>query len=128
MTGTRPGRIRVRRIYTAAASDDGKRVLVDRVWPRGMSKERAALDLWLKDIGPSDALRHWFGHEPARYPEFRDRYFHELDSNPAVVQQLCDLADRGDVTLLYSAHDEAHNQAVVLAEYLAARGYKVTDG
>lgn len=128
MTGAAKGYIRIKRVYVEATASDGQRVLVDRIWPRGISKEHAALDLWLKDIAPSDDLRHWFGHEPARYEEFRARYTSELNANPAAVQQLCALADTGDVTLVYSAHDEAHNQAVVLAGYLAARGYRVGAG
>ncbi|PBB70395.1 hypothetical protein CK228_01665 [Mesorhizobium sp. WSM4312] len=112
----------VKRIYEPAAADDGQRVLVDRIWPRGVSKEHAALALWLKEIAPSDELRKWFGHEPARWAEFQKRYRVELDRNEEAVTQLRDLLREGKVTLLYGAHDEAHNNAVALAEYLRGRG------
>jgi uncharacterized protein YeaO (DUF488 family) len=88
------------------------------VWPRGISKERAAVDLWLKEIAPSPALRKWFGHDPQRWSEFRSRYRAELDRNTAAVGRLLDLAMQGEVTLLYAAHDAAHNHAVVLIEYM----------
>ncbi|PDQ22925.1 hypothetical protein CN311_00960 [Mesorhizobium sanjuanii] len=110
--------IAVKRIYEPPSSSDGQRVLVDRIWPRGLSKEHAALTLWLKDIAPSDELRKWFGHEPARWAEFRRRYCVELDGNGEAVAQLHDLLREGKVTLLYGAHDEAHNNAVALAGYL----------
>ncbi|MGX5846381.1 DUF488 domain-containing protein [Mesorhizobium sp. PL10] len=110
--------IAVKRIYEPPAEADGRRVLVDRIWPRGVRKEDAALTLWLKHIAPSDALRKWFGHEPARWAEFRKRYAIELDGNEEVVAQLRGLLGNGRVTLLYGAHDEAHNNAVALAEYL----------
>ncbi|TPK69341.1 DUF488 domain-containing protein [Mesorhizobium sp. B2-4-19] len=112
----------VKRIYEPPAADDGQRVLVDRIWPRGVSKEHAALALWLKEIAPSDALRKWFGHEPERWAEFQKRYRVELDRNDEAVTQLRDLLRAGKVTLLYGAHDEAHNNAVALAEYLSGRG------
>ena len=102
-------------MYEAPAADDGKRVLVDRVWPRGVSKEEAKLDLWLKEIAPSTELRKWFGHVPDRYPEFKKRYLQELSGNPA-LQQLKEMS--GTVTLLYGAKDEEHNQAVVLSGLL----------
>ena len=114
------GRLRIKRIYESPDKADGARVLVDRVWPRGMTKQRAAVDLWLKDIAPSPALRKWFGHDPQRWPEFRSRYRAELDRNPAAVGGLLDLATKGKVTLLYAAHDVAHNHAVVLIEYMKA--------
>jgi len=112
--------IAVKRVYAAPENADGQRVLVDRVWPRGISKEHAALALWLKDVAPSDALRKWFGHEPARWAEFQERYRAELDGNEEAVTQLRGLLHRGKVTLLYGAHDEAHNNAVALAAYLRA--------
>jgi uncharacterized protein YeaO (DUF488 family) len=117
MTGT----IDIRRIYEPPAKDDGQRVLVDRIWPRGMSRQEAGLDLWLKDIAPSTELRKWFGHDPSRFAEFRERYRQELDENPEPVAALVALAREGDVVLLYSARDERFNQAVVLAEYLVER-------
>jgi uncharacterized protein YeaO (DUF488 family) len=110
--------IAIKRVYEPAAKGDGTRVLVDRVWPRGVTKEKAALDLWLKEIAPSTGLRKWFGHDPARWAEFRKRYGDELDSNGQVVEQLLGLIAKGPVTLLYSAHDAERNQAVALLDYL----------
>lgn len=110
--------IEVKRIYQAPEMADGQRVLVDRIWPRGVAKKDAALTLWLKDIAPSDALRKWFGHEPARWAEFQQRYHVELDRNGEAVGQLRGLVAEGKVTLLYGARDEAHNNAVALAGYL----------
>lgn len=110
---------RIKRIYDEPAEGDGYRVLVDRLWPRGVSKEKAKLDTWLKEIGPSDELRKWFGHDPERFSEFTDRYKDELAHNPA-LEELEKLAQGHPVvTLLYSAHDAEHNQAVVLQKYLA---------
>ncbi len=120
--------LHIKRVYEAPARNDGKRVLVDRIWPRGLSKEAAALDLWLKEIAPSTDLRKWFGHEPSRFDEFRKRYRKELDANPDVVEELCALADKSNVTLLYAAHDEQANQAVVLGEYLEDKGYRFDRG
>lgn len=110
--------IRIKRVYEPPGNADGQRVLVDRIWPRGVCREGAALDLWLKDIAPSTALRKWFGHDPSRFAAFRDRYRQELKENPQPVAELAALARKGDVVLLYSAHDEKNNQAEVLAEYL----------
>jgi uncharacterized protein YeaO (DUF488 family) len=110
----------LKRVYDPPAAADGKRVLVDRVWPRGVTKDAAKLDLWLKDVAPSTALRKWFGHDPARWPAFRERYRAELADNPAldVLKTLVRTEKR--VTLLYAARDTQHNQAVVLHELLAA--------
>src|SRR4051794_20919599 len=102
-------RLSIKRIYEPAAAGDGQRVLVDRLWPRGMSKDAAALDLWLKEIAPSRELLKWFGHDPARWQEFRLRYRAELDGNEAAVAQLLRLLENGDVTLLYGARDAEHN-------------------
>ena len=113
--------IRIKRVYEPLAKGDGRRVLVDRVWPRGVSRADAGLDLWLKDVAPSTKLRKWFGHDPSRFTAFRDRYRQELDENPQPVAELAALAGQGDIVLLYSARDELHNQAVVLAEYLRER-------
>ena len=110
--------IAVKRVYEPAAPGDGQRVLVDRVWPRGVTKEKADLALWLKEIAPSTELRKWFGHDPARWKEFRQRYRKELDGSAAAVAELRGLAAKGKVTLLFGAHDEEHNNAVALAEYL----------
>ena len=113
--------IRTRRVYEEPAPGDGVRVLVDRVWPHGVSRERAAVALWLKDIAPSTTLRKWFGHDPARWDGFRQRYFGELDAMPEVVAQLRAAAAGDTLTLVYSARDTAHNQAVALSEYLRRR-------
>lgn len=113
-------RLSIKRIYEDPADTDGFRILVDRIWPRGVSKERAAIDLWLKDVAPSSALRTWFGHDPDRWTEFRQRYARELDGNQA-VQRIREWLAEGPVTLLYSARDRDHNQAVALAAYLTER-------
>ena len=111
--------LKIKRIYELPEKDDGFRVLVDRLWPRGVSKERAHLDLWLKEIAPTDALRKWFHHDPARWTEFVAKYRKELAGRKDLVQQIKKLeADHGEVTLLYSAHDAARNQAVVLRQFL----------
>ncbi|TIU51405.1 MAG: DUF488 domain-containing protein [Mesorhizobium sp.] len=110
--------IAVRRVYEAPEKADGQRVLVDRIWPRGVAKKDAALTLWLKEIAPSDELRKWFGHEPERWAEFQKRYDGELDRNEEALASLRALLRDGKVTLLYGAHDEAHNNAVALAKYL----------
>src|ERR1051325_767949 len=108
----------LKRAYEPAAPEDGERYLVDRLWPRGVKKDSLILAGWLKDVAPSDALRRWFGHDPARWAEFRRRYRSELKSQQMALQPLRDALKRGPVTLVYSAHDEAHNQAVVLREFL----------
>jgi|SRR5205809_6837312 len=113
--------IAVKRVYEAPEKTDGQRVLVDRVWPRGIAKKDAALALWLKDVAPSSELRKWFGHDPERWAEFQKRYRAELDRNEGAVAQLRDLLREGKVTLLYGAHDAAHNNAVALAGYLRSR-------
>lgn len=113
--------VRIKRIYDAPADDDGYRVLVDRVWPRGVSKQAARLDRWLKEVAPSTELRRWFGHDPSRWDEFRKRYRGELEETPALVQELVDKARSTSVTLLFSARDRQHNQAVVLREWLEER-------
>jgi uncharacterized protein YeaO (DUF488 family) len=109
---------RIKRIYEEPSADDGYRVLVDRLWPRGVSKDKASLDEWLKEVGPSDGLRKWFNHDPAKYAEFKSRYEKELAANPAFAQLQEIGRKHPHVTLLYSAHDAAHNQAQVLLEYL----------
>lgn len=110
--------IRIKRIYAPVAQDDGYRVLVDRLWPRGMTKEQARIDEWLKEAGPSTALRKWFGHAPDKYPAFKQRYKAELKAHPELLEHIRERAALGRVTLLYSARDEAHNQALVLREVL----------
>jgi len=118
MTRIAATRVKLKRAYEAPAASDGKRVLIDRLWPRGVRKEDAALDLWLKELGPSTELRKWFGHDPARWDEFQQRYRDELRHKPELMGQLRALASQGVVTLVYSAHDEEHNDAVVLRQLL----------
>jgi uncharacterized protein YeaO (DUF488 family) len=108
----------VKRVYDPPSPRDGCRVLVDRLWPRGLKKEDAALDLWAKDVGPSRELRQWFGHEPTRWEGFRHRYAGELDAAPETWQALAEKARRRRVTLLFGARDEEHNNAVALKAYL----------
>jgi len=115
------GDIRLKRAYDPPAADDGVRVLVDRLWPRGLRKAEVLADLWLKDAAPSAALRAWFGHDPARWDTFCERYRAELAGRPDVIAQLLALVRQGRLTLLYGARDEAHNQAVVLRDVLAQR-------
>ncbi|HET8552509.1 MAG TPA: DUF488 domain-containing protein [Gammaproteobacteria bacterium] len=110
--------IRIKRIYDAPSRGDGRRVLVDRVWPRGIKKDEAKLDDWLKDVAPSTPLRKWFGHDPDKWPEFQTRYRKELDTRSEAVGQLAGYARKGTLTLLYGARDVQHNQAVVLRDYL----------
>jgi len=109
----------LKRAYEHPGARDGFRILVDRIWPRGVSKEAAAIDLWLKEIAPSTALRKWFGHDPAKWSQFRDRYFRELDANRDAVAELRKRARQRKVTLVYGAKDETHNQAVALKDYLS---------
>lgn len=111
-------RFRTKRIYERRDPSDGTRILVDRLWPRGVTKERAMVHVWMKEIAPSPALRTWFGHAPARWLEFRKQYVAELMANEAGVCQLASLAAVGQVTLLYATRDDAHNHALVLADYM----------
>ena len=113
--------IHIKRIYESAEQRDGYRVLVDRLWPRGLSKEKARIDLWLRAVAPSSALRVWFGHDPARWPEFRARYHAELRRNSEALAPLVERAKRGVLTLLYSARDERFNQAAALKAHLDKR-------
>jgi uncharacterized protein YeaO (DUF488 family) len=110
--------IQLKRAYEQGSETDGYRVLVDRLWPRGVSKQDAKIDLWLKEIAPSTDLRKWFDHDPAKWEEFRKRYAQELDTRPEIVKQLVDLVEKQRVTLIYSAKNEEFNQAVALKEYL----------
>lgn len=110
--------IKLKRAYAISEPDDGFRVLVDRLWPRGLSKDAAGIDLWVKEIAPSTALRKWFGHDSLKWNQFRDRYFQELDHNPQAVGQLRALLRQGLVTLVYAARDQRYNDAVALKEYL----------
>lgn len=110
--------IRIKRIYDDPSPGDGFRVLVDRIWPRGITKEQAALDVWMRDLAPSTELRKWFGHDPQRWPAFRERYRKELARHAAELRALRERALRERVTLLFGAKDPEHNQAVVLAELI----------
>lgn len=110
--------IQLKRAYDPVSPDDGKRVLVDRLWPRGVSKVRAHLTEWMKDIGPSTELRKWFGHDPAKWKEFQNRYKRELKSKTDLLRQLKDLSEEGTVTLIYGTRDREHNEAQVLKEVL----------
>lgn len=110
--------VRTKRIYDDAERDDGHRVLIDHIWPRGVSKERARLDEWARELAPSGELRKWFDHVPERFPEFRDRYRRELGEHAERVEDLRRLAGEGPLTVLYAARDVEHNNAVVLAELL----------
>lgn len=111
-------KIMIKRVYEEPEKTDGFRILVDRVWPRGMTKEKAHVDLWLKDAGPSTALRKWFAHDPKKWDEFKKRYLKELKDKKEIIGQIKENAKNGTVTLVYSAKDEEHNQAVVLKEFL----------
>ena len=110
--------IRIKRVYDLHESDDGARFLVDRLWPRGMKKDALVMEAWLKDVAPSAALRQWFGHDPAKWPEFQRRYSAELKTRPDVLQPLLTAARQGNVTLLYSARDVEHNSALILKAVL----------
>jgi uncharacterized protein YeaO (DUF488 family) len=110
--------IRLKRAYEQPSPDDGFRVLVDRLWPRGLPKERAAIDHWSKEVAPSNELRRWFGHDPAKWEEFRRRYRAELAARAELVDELRAMARQGRLTLVYAARDEYHNDAVVLREVL----------
>lgn len=110
--------IRLKRAYDRASDDDGARFLVERLWPRGITKNGLKLDGWLKDVAPSTELRKWFGHDPKKWPEFRRRYFTELNAHPQLLEPLHHAARKGPVTLVFSSHDTEHNAAVALREYL----------
>lgn len=112
--------VRIKRVYETPSPEDGKRILIDRLWPRGLTKDKAKINLWLKDVAPSTELREWFGHDPVKWPEFQRRYWQELDANKAGVSQLRHELQAGPATLVYSAKDEVHNDAVVLKAYLEA--------
>lgn len=122
MSATIPAsHVKLKRAYDAPLVDDGKRILVDRLWPRGVSKAEAAIEQWMKEIAPSTELRKWFGHEPAKWDEFCRRYGEELRRNEELRGQPRSLARKGTVTLVYSAHDEVHNDAIVLRDVLLER-------
>ncbi len=113
--------IQLKRVYEKPARTDGLRVLVERLWPRGISKERAAVDLWLKEVAPSAELRQWFAHDPAKWPDFQRRYRAELRDNKEAVRPLRQKARQGTVTLVYAARDEEHNGALALKRFLEGK-------
>jgi uncharacterized protein YeaO (DUF488 family) len=115
-------------VYEPPTPEDGRRVLVDRLWPRGLTREKAALDDWAKDVAPSTELRRWFGHDPARWQAFAHRYREELVSRPEALQALLDAAAQGPMTLVYAARDEQHNEAVVLRDVLRERLTRIDRG
>lgn len=114
--------IRIKRVYEAPSPDDGTRVLVDRLWPRGLGKDKARVDLWLKELAPSTELRKWFNHDPAKWAQFRQRYRQELELQSGALERLGELIDSGSVTLLFGAKEERFNDAVALREFMLARG------
>ena len=113
--------IKIKRAHDKVEKGDRIRVLVDRLWPRGVSKEKAKVDLWLKEIGPSDELRKWFGHDPDKWHEFKKKFFEELDKNNEPLDQIIKKSKTDDVILLYGAKDKLHNNAIALKDYLEAR-------
>ncbi len=119
--------IRVKRAYEEASPADGRRVLVDRLWPRGVRKENARVDAWVREVAPSGELRKWFGHDPGRWEEFKRRYFKELETHREHVEDLCQQLRSDTVTLLYGAKDAEHNNAIALREYLTRRRKWRTD-
>ena len=112
---------KLKRAYEKPSRDDGSRILVERLWPRGLTKERAAVDLWLKEVAPSPELRKWFGHDPARWEQFQKRYWKELEEKEEAVQLLKQKGKQGTVTLVYAARDEEHNGALALKRFLEGR-------
>jgi uncharacterized protein YeaO (DUF488 family) len=110
--------LKIKRVYDPASHEDGKRILIDRLWPRGLKKEEVKIDEWLKEIAPSDELRKWFSHDPSRYREFKKRYTKELKQKKELVGQIRNEAKKGTVTLLFSAKDTEHNNATALEELL----------
>jgi uncharacterized protein YeaO (DUF488 family) len=113
--------IRIKRAYEEPDREDGERILVDRLWPRGLTKEKARVDLWLKDVAPSTELRKWFAHDPGKWEEFRSRYLEELKTNKEPLSLLRQEAANGTVTLVYGAKDQQHNEALILQELLSAK-------
>ena len=113
--------IRIKRAYEEPDAEDGERILVDRLWPRGLTKEKARIDLWLKNVAPSTELRKWFAHDPAKWAEFRSRYKEELKRNKEQISLLRQEASKGTVTLIYGAKDQQHNEAVILQRLLTGK-------
>src|SRR5512143_931551 len=113
--------IKIKRVYDAPSRDDGKRILIDRLWPRGVKKDEARIDAWMKDVAPSSDLRKWFEHDPGKWGEFKTRFFAELKNRKDLVDQLAGMARKGRITLLYGSKEERFNNAVALKEYLETR-------
>ncbi|HET6882341.1 MAG TPA: DUF488 domain-containing protein [Pirellulales bacterium] len=120
--------LQLKRAYEPASRDDGRRVLVERLWPRGVSKAKVAIDAWLKDVAPSTELRKWYGHDPERWQEFRRRYWEELRNNREAVNELREKERKGKVTLVYAAHDEEHSGALALRQFLSRQNAKPRAG
>jgi uncharacterized protein YeaO (DUF488 family) len=114
-------KIQVKRVYEVAIPGDGTRILIDRLWPRGLSKAKAAVDVWMKEIAPSTELRRWYGHDAEKWPEFKNRYHAELDENAGVVGELVSQSEKDNVTLLFGSREERLNNAFALKEYLESR-------
>lgn len=112
--------VKIKRIYESASPDDGKRIYIDRLWPRGMKKGEVRIDGWIKEISPSDSLRKWFGHDPSKYAEFKKRYTKEIEKHSEILERIKKEAKKDTVTLLFSAKDFKHNNATVLKELLGA--------
>jgi uncharacterized protein YeaO (DUF488 family) len=113
--------VKIKRVYDEASPDDGSRILIDRLWPRGIKKDEAKIDEWIKDIAPSNELRKWFAHDPSKWQEFRKRYMEELKDQSNLVEILINRAKRGNITLIFSARDTEYNNAVVLSELISKR-------
>ncbi len=111
--------VKIKRVYEEPGASDGTRVLIDRLWPRGLSKRKANVEFWLKEIAPSDDLRKWFGHDPNKWEEFKKRYYEELKEKKIELLKLKELQERGNLTLVYGARDEKHNNAIALQAYLS---------
>jgi uncharacterized protein YeaO (DUF488 family) len=120
------GMINLKRVYEPASSRDGTRLLIERLWPRGVKKSSLKIKSWIKDVAPSTGLRKWFSHDPAKWVKFRSRYFEELKANPAAWQPIVEAARHETVTLIYSSHDTEHNNAVALQEFLQRHMHKKT--
>lgn len=118
--------IRLKRVYDPPEKIDGVRLLIDRLWPRGIKKSNLKIDSWIKEVGPSNELRKWFSHDPAKWKEFQKRYTAELDANPASWSPILEAISRGTVTLLYGSHDTEHNNAVCLKNYLEKKLVKTS--
>jgi len=119
--------IKLKRIYEKSSADDGLRIFVDRLWPRGLTKDKAKMDIWAKEVAPSTELRRWYGHDPGKWREFRARYFEELDNKPEEVGQLMHYVQKGGVTLLFAAMEERLNNAVALKAYIESRHSRMAD-